>query len=367
MSDYVRRVDELPCSRAGLRRLDLELTERCDNDCIHCCINLPAGDRVAEAREMPAERVMDVLRQATDLDCLEVTFTGGEPLLRPDFAEIYEYARRLGLKVLVFTNARRITPRIAALLAEMPPLAPVEVSVYGMCEESYEAVTRAKGSFAEFRQGVALLLEHEVPFVVKSVLLPPNRGELDMFESWARTIPSMDKSPSCTVVLDLRNHRDDPVKNRAIRALRNSPEEILAVLARDDARYRAEMADYAAKFMHVPGDKLFSCGVGHSLSVDAYGRAQPCMGLRAPELIVDLAHATLAAALARFAELASLRATSPEYLARCASCALYGLCEQCPAKSWAENGTLDSPVEYLCEVAHAQSAYLGWAPGGEKQ
>jgi hypothetical protein len=43
-----------------------------------------------------------------------------------------------------------------------------------------------------------------------------------------------------------------------------------------------------------------------------------------------------------------------------------GLCEQCPSKSWMEHGTLDTPVEYLCEVAHAQTRYLGLLEGGEK-
>ena len=35
-------------------------------------------------------------------------FTGGEPLLRPDFEELYLHARRLGMKVLLFTNARQL-------------------------------------------------------------------------------------------------------------------------------------------------------------------------------------------------------------------------------------------------------------------
>ena len=61
--------------------------------------------------------------------------------------------------------------------------------------------------------------------------------------------------------------------------------------------------------------------------------------------------------------LRELRATNPEYLRRCARCFLKGLCEQCPAKSWAEHGTLDTPVEYLCEVAHAQARWLGWLRG----
>jgi radical SAM protein with 4Fe4S-binding SPASM domain len=363
VSGYVRQVRELPHTLGDLGRLDLELTERCDNDCIHCCINLPAGDEAARTREMSTEQVKDILRQATGLGCLDVTITGGEPLLRPDFADIYEHARRLGLKVLLYTNARRVTPTLAGLFAWIPPLVPIEVTVYGMHRQSYEAVSRAPGSFAEFRRGVALLLEHEVPFVVKGVLLPPNRHERREFEAWARTIPGMDKAPGYTLLMDLRNRRDDPAKNLTIQALRNSPEEVLAVLAGDEAQYRAEMVEYAARFLSEPGDRLFACGVGRSISVDAYGRAQPCMGLRAPDLTVDVTAAPLAEALARFRELAELRSTSPAYLARCGKCRLRGLCEQCPAKSWSENGTLDTPVEYLCEVAHAQAAFLGWLPG----
>ena len=45
---------------------------------------------------------------------------------------------------------------------------------------------------------------------------------------------------------------------------------------------------------------------------------------------------------------------------------LKGLCEQCPAKSWMEHGTLDTPVEYLCDVAHAQARYLGLIGDSEK-
>ena len=85
------------------------------------------------------------------------------------------FARRLGMKVLLFTNACLITPHLADLFARIPPLVPIEITVYGMCQESYEAVTRTPGSFAQFRRGVNLLLERNMPFIVKSALLPPNR------------------------------------------------------------------------------------------------------------------------------------------------------------------------------------------------
>ncbi len=370
MSEYVRYVKQLTkpiASRLG--HLDIELTERCNNDCIHCCINRPANDADARAREMTTEQVKDILQQAADLGCLQVRFTGGEPLLRPDLPELYLYARRLGMKVLLFTNARLITPYLADLFTSIPPLVAIEITVYGMRQESYEAVTRVPGSFAQFWRGVNLLLEHDVPFVVKSALLPQNKHEIDEFEAWTKKIPWMTERPRYSMFFDLRNRRDDANKNRLIESVRLSPQDGLAVLARDEARYRKEMAEFASKFMGPPGDQLFGCGAGRGLCVDAVGRAQPCMGMRAPELTVNVVgafHETpLQNALDQFSHLRPLRATNPDYLRRCAVCFLKGLCEQCPAKSWAEHGTLDTPVEYLCEVGHAQARYLGWLGGNE--
>ena len=364
-----RKVGEQPLWQHGtplLGRLDVELTERCDNDCVHCCICLPERDEEAERREMSTAEVQAVLTEAAALGALSVRFTGGEPLLRDDFEDLYLFARRLGLKVLIFTNARHVTPALVDLLARIPPRVTMEVTVYGMHAESYEAVTRAPGSFAQFRRGVDLLLERRIPFVVKSALLPQNRAELDEFETWAATIPWMTKAPGHSMFFDLRNRRDDPEKNRLVASLRLTPEDGVAVLTRDAERYRKGMVEFGSKFMRPPGDVLFGCGAGCGLSVDAYGRAQPCMGVRAPGLTVDLAEKTLSDALDHFSTLREMRATNPEYLRRCARCFLKGLCEQCPAKSWAEHGTYDTPVEYLCDVAHAQARWLGWLKDGEK-
>jgi len=365
MSEFVRQVKRLAkpiASRLG--KLDIELTERCNNNCIHCCINRPANDAHARVREMTTAQVKDILQQAAHLGCLQVRFTGGEPLLRGDFEKLYLFARHLGMKVLLFTNGRLISPHRADLFARIPPLVEIEITVYGMRQESYEAVARVPGSFAQFWCGVQLLLERKVPFVVKSTLLPPNRGDMDEFETWAKTIPWMTQHPGYSVFFDLRSRRDDADKNALITSMHLSAKESLAVLMRDEGGYRKEMAEFAMKFMGPRGEKLFTCGAGCAVCVDAYGCVQPCMGMRAPELTYHTAgandHSLLRDALDQFSHLRELRATNPDYLRRCAACFLKGLCEQCPAKSWTEYGTLDTPVERLCQEAHSEARWLGW-------
>ena len=349
--------------RPFLSSLDFELTERCNNNCIHCCINVPADDSEARRRELSQAEIEDLLRQAAALGCLDVCFTGGEPLLRPEFGALYEFARRLGLRVRIFTNARLVTPELADLFARIPPLVSIETTVYGMSAATYDAVSRIPGSYAQFRRGVDLLLDRRVPLLLKFAYLPANRGDLDAFDAWARSMSAQRGTPSVSMFFDLRHRRDSETRNEEIRAVRVSPEEGLAVLTRDPERYRKETADFCSRFMGPCGDRLFGCGAGQSGCVDAYGRYQPCLSLRAPEFNIDLRRVPLRDALTRTRErLAATTARNPEYLERCAMCPLHGLCNQCPALSWAESGTLDTPVEYLCEVAHSQAQHLGMRP-----
>ena len=132
--------------RPALGRLDIELTERCDNDCMHCCICLPERRRGGAAAGDEHGRGAGRAHEAAALGALSVRFTGGEPLLRDDFEELYLFARRLGLKVMLFTNARGVTPELADLLARVPPLELVEVSVYGMsAAHATRRVARRRG------------------------------------------------------------------------------------------------------------------------------------------------------------------------------------------------------------------------------
>jgi radical SAM protein with 4Fe4S-binding SPASM domain len=245
------------------------------------------------------------------------------------------------------------------LLSRIPPLEKIEITVYGMKRTSYETITRAPGSFEAAWLGINLLLEKKVPFVVKSALLPPNREEVEEFEAWASTIPWMDDPPSYSIFFDLHSRRDEN-KNRAIRNIRPAPQEGLRFLARRKATYLKEMKKFCSRFMGPTGDKLFSCGAGiGGASVDSYGQLQLCMDLRHPDTVYDLEKGSLKEAISHFFPgVRETKATHPDYLLRCARCFLKGLCEQCPGKSWMEHGTLDTPVEYLCEIAHAQARQL---------
>lgn len=349
-------------------RLDLEITERCNNNCIHCNINQPENDAKIKAAELSTDDLKKIISDAVIMGCIKLKLTGGEPLLREDFFDIYRFARMKGLNIKVFTNAQLISEEHIALFKKTPPGDTIEVTMYGLSRASYESVSRVKGSFERAKKGISKLIENKIPFIVKGTALPQTIGEIEAFDTWASTLPYMRKPPSYVSLLDMRGRRDDPKKNRLIKTLRLNPDEILTVLARQKKEYILEMAQFIRKFVKPTGDKIFSCGAGNGqVSVDAYGNLHPCLLLKDPETSIHLKTCNLKEAVTHFIpEIRQKKSMNPEYLKRCARCFLRGLCEQCPARSWTEHGTLDTPVNYYCDVAHKQAEMLGLLEPGEK-
>ena len=127
------------------------------------------------------------------------------------------------------------------------------------------------------------------------------------------------------------------------------------------------MRQFSAKFLKITGDNLFYCRMGHGCCVDAYGIFQPCMFLRHPDTVYNLRTSSLRGALIEFLpSLIDRKALNSDYLAKCSRCFLITLCGQCPGKSWMEHGSLDTPVDYLCQVTHAIAIDVGILQEGEQ-
>ncbi|MBU4251821.1 MAG: radical SAM protein, partial [Candidatus Omnitrophica bacterium] len=145
----------------NLVSFDLEITARCNNNCRHCYINLPVSDQEAKNKELSFSQIKNIIDQAVDLGALWCLITGGEPLLREDFFDIYLYLKKKGLFISVFTNAALITEKQIKFFRKYPPR-DIEVTVYGVTKEAYERVTRKPDSFTAFIRGLNLLLENNI-------------------------------------------------------------------------------------------------------------------------------------------------------------------------------------------------------------
>ena len=351
--------DKLKARRVPLS-FDLELTARCNNDCRHCYINLPAGDRAAQARELTVSEIADIADQSVELGALWCLITGGEPLLRPDFADIYLALKRKGLLVSVFTNATLVAEEHARLFRKYPPR-DIEVTVYGVTRETYERVTRRAGSFDRFMRGLNTLFDTGVHVRLKAMALQSNLHEFDAIAEFcrARTKDYYRFDPQLHLRFD-----GNPARNEEIRAERLTPEQIVALERADEKRFGAlqKSCDTLINedFTHVGCDHLFHCGAGNgSFNVGYDGTFRLCSSLCAPGTTVNLRETPLRVAWETLVpRVRDLRSQRKEFLESCRKCELVNLCLWCPAHAHLETGAMDGATPYFCAVAHARAAAI---------
>lgn len=103
--------------RYGLRRkvpltVMIAVTGRCQCDCAHC-----SASGLPSEGELSGAEVRAVIDSARAMGSPKIGFTGGEPLLREDIAELTAYAAGLGLSVSIDTNGILLDRGAASALA----------------------------------------------------------------------------------------------------------------------------------------------------------------------------------------------------------------------------------------------------------
>lgn len=331
----------------------VELTRRCPLACSHCYNNLPMADAEARREELTTEEHCRLLDQLAEAGCLWLLFTGGEIFARRDFLDIYTYAKRKGFIVTLFTNGTLITTRIADTLVEWRPF-DIEITLYGRTRETYERLTRVPGSYDRCLAGVRLLKERGLPVSLKTVAVTVNKHEIwemkrfveeDLglpFKFDAMMTPRIDCSQS-------------PV------GVRLGPEEIVELDLLDPGRMK-EWQEFSCEFIgpqQAAGHEkdVYHCGGGiNSFAVDPLGRMSICV--LSHQETYDLRRGTLEEGWNHF--LARVRNKRITRVTKCTACQLKSVCGMCPANAELEAGDPETPVDFLCHVAHLRALTFGW-------
>jgi radical SAM protein with 4Fe4S-binding SPASM domain len=340
--------------------LDIEITARCNLNCRHCYINRPAKDIKAQGNELSAAQIGDIAEQAVALGGVWCLLTGGEPLLRTDFHDIYIMLKKKGLLVSVYTNACLITEKHIQLFKKYPPRE-IEVTVYGVSAETYERVTRIPGSYTAFRRGLDMLLKGGIKVRLKAMALRSNVKELPAIAEFCRqhTKDYFRFDP----LLHLRFDRD-PVRNEEIAAERLGAEEIAELEQADPERssvLKNSCDHYILPDPESPGCRhLFHCGIGRdSFVVSPEGLFRLCASLYHPDCMADLKTTPLETAWKELVpRVLSMTSSDSKSLAQCQTCRIINLCLWCPAHAHLESGDLEGWSEYFCQVAHARAKAL---------
>jgi radical SAM protein with 4Fe4S-binding SPASM domain len=332
--------------------VSIEVTRRCPLDCLHCYNNLPMSDQAARQSEMSLAEHCALLDELAAAGCMWILYSGGEIFARKDFLQIYTEAKKRGFLITLFTNGILINERVADYLSEFPPFA-IEITLYGATRETYEALTQVRGSFDRCMRAIDLLLERRLPLKLKTVPTSINRHEVYEMKRFAEERGVEFKFDP------LVNPRIDCSQSPL--AVRLSPEEVVAlefydVRRREDYR-RLAAEDLAAGPPTVTAETTrYSCGGGmHGCAIDPTGTMSICV--ISHQQGYNLREGSFREGWeGRLKEIRAQKKTRPTI---CDRCQIQSLCSMCPANGELESGDAETPVEFLCQVAHLRAYALG--------
>jgi len=289
----------------------IEITNRCNLKCRHCYFK----DYLNKGGEVEFEVWREVLKDLRKLGSLFLTFTGGEPLLYPDFFKILKIAKVLNFDIKIFTNGTLVDEEIASEF-KSNGVSSVGVSIYGSNERIHDYFTGVKGSFQKAISSIEILKKKGIYVHIKTLLMKRNFEDLRNLRKLAKVLK-----------VDINF---DPI----LTAGYGFNKRIL--------RYRLKIEDIKRFFKRYKKRKIepSNCGAGRNIiSIGYKGDVYPCLML--PISFGNIKEGTVLEIWKRM-EFFELKF--------CEDCSLKEKCFYCPGIVYLEKGDF-TRFRIFCELA----------------
>ena len=295
--------------------VQLDLTYRCNERCIHCYLDHH------DHGEMTTAEIKDLLDQMADAGVFYLTISGGEILMRRDFFEILEYARKRTFCIKLKTNGilirQKEADRIKALGVES-----VQISIYSHIPAVHDAITKLPGSLAQSIEAIRRLRAHGIHVIMANVLMVHNARDYEGVRALAAELGAQFiLDPTITPMMD---------GDRSILSL-NVDEAALREVFRNEALVGGNVEEFCAPPPGPDEDALdmLPCSAGHTACyVSPYGDVYPCVQFPLPS--GNVRHMKFVDIWRDSPQLNEVRSITLRDMPSCSKCAHGGTCTRCP-------------------------------------
>ncbi|MCJ7713740.1 radical SAM protein, partial [Candidatus Bathyarchaeota archaeon] len=138
-------------------RMDMALTFRCQNNCVHCYAGGPH-----KTQELTTNQWKQVIDQLHKIGVFILTFTGGEPTLREDLPELLAYSQNKGLVTGLITNGRKIADKNYTQKLEKTGLDFIQITLESHKPKIHNLITKDQKSWKETTNSIKNLIPTQI-------------------------------------------------------------------------------------------------------------------------------------------------------------------------------------------------------------
>jgi AdoMet-dependent heme synthase len=316
----------------------LDLTYRCNEQCIHCYLDHE------DHGEMTTAEIKNLLSEMAEAGVFILTLSGGEIFMRKDCFEILEHARFLTFCIKLKTNAVLIREAQAARLRNLG-VQSVQISIYSHRSEVHDAITKVRGSLQRSIQAVRFLKSQGLRVILANVLMTENVHDYRGVRALADEL-----GVECTLDPTITPKMDG---DRGILNL-NAGEAALSELFRDEM-FVGDAEEFCAPPPPPNADTLATlpCSAGHtSCYISPYGEFYPCVQF--PLSCGNVRRQRFLDIWRDSEQLKEVRSIRLKDLSSCSQCVHGSTCTRCPGLAFME-GNMYGPSTADCEKSFART------------
>ena len=321
--------------------LQLDITQACTERCIHCYVPEYAP------LFLSYEAVRKVICEFREMGGLQISFSGGECMLHPEFDKMLRFAREQDLIVTVLSNLTLCDEAKAALLKECSAF--VQVSLYSMNPKIHDGITQREGSWNKTKSAIERLHAADVPMRISCPTMRQNYdGYLDVLK-YAEGL----RIPAQTdfIMMAKADHDKSNLDNRL------SLEQTKTLLKKIvDENIPAESEYFDPKHkdnLKSPEERAEEplCGAGvDKLCLNANGNYYPCSGFQ-DYPVGNCFEQSLHNVWENSPRLKHIRGLRGKDIPKCIHCKNRNYCSMCLVRNFNETGDMLKVADHFCRVA----------------
>ena len=309
--------------------IELEITSRCNERCVHCYL---PNERKDNGTDIKLETIIRVLDQAKQLNCLEVTISGGDPLLNKDFPAILTYAHKCDFKITILSNLVALTDEHIRLFKSLN-IGLVQVSLYSMNAQEHDAITKLSGSFRKTKANIERLVVSDIPVQISC---PTMQGNYHSYKDVLAYAEKMQTKAQTDFVLMAKS--DFTKENLENRLTGGQTKELLKDILQFDKQYTNDILCQPKKSENI--EEYLQrplCGVGLGIiCVGSNGDVFPCAGWQG-YLLGNIENENLVDIWNNSEKLRFLRNVKIKDFPECINCDSRDYCSICLVRNFNEN------------------------------
>ena len=332
---------------------NFELTPRCNFNCRMCYVHLAPEEQQRRGTELTADEWLAIAEAARNQGMLFLLLTGGEPLVRTDFAYLFTELKKMGLMVSINSNASLIDADWLDFFRHEPP-SRFNITLYGSSDETYERLC-GRAMFERVVKNIRALKALGIDVKLNASMTPYNVDDMDGIYAIATELgtpvqmasymfPPVRRDEQLTGCNDRFTCREAAACSVHWDRLRFTDEEFRQRAEAMKAGIRAMDSDVCEG---TPGEKM-ACRAGRSsFWINWRGDMTPCGMMLQPEV------SARALGFVRAWEETKAAAAQIRLPSACAQCRYQHMCHACAAMCVTETGAFDGKPEYVCGMTEA--------------